>query len=224
MLRLIFSYTRETWPNIIYTLPLGNRTLAEPVPSLYPPPPQHSHSRGSVSLYLPLPTLTPCLFSLPVPMSISSCSPFAGVHCVHILHSHTEDEEVFLSGLLGHLHIGSIHGANGKSTVQHELHVTSARGLGASCRDLLRQVSRGDGWEGTRSVREMISVGKNRKRGKREKERWMEGGREGYSTRGEHCRLRTRVNYTYQTLLLVRRYNNRDPWGYGLVGHLSQPG
>lgn len=146
MLRLIFSYTRETWPNIIYTLPLGNRTLAEPVPSLYPPPPQHSHSRGSVSLYLPLPTLTPCLFSLPVPMSISSCSPFAGVHCVHFLHSHAEDEEVLLSGLLGHLHVGSVHGADGQSAIQHELHVASARRLSASCGDLLRQVGRRDDW------------------------------------------------------------------------------
>lgn len=41
----------------------------------------------------------------------------------HVLHPHAEDEQVFLAGLLGHLHIGSIHGADGQGSVQHELHV-----------------------------------------------------------------------------------------------------
>lgn len=39
-------------------------------------------------------------------------SPFL-FKCIHVIHPHAEDEEVVLAGLLGHLHIGSIHGANG---------------------------------------------------------------------------------------------------------------
>lgn len=67
-----------------------------------------------------------------------------GVHClpspvkfIDIVHPHTEDEEVILTSLLSHLNVGSVHGTNGQSTVQHELHVASARGLSASCGDLL---------------------------------------------------------------------------------------
>lgn len=63
-------------------------------------------------------------------------SPFL-VQLRDILHPHAEDEQVFLSSLLGHLHVGSIHGADGQSPVQHELHVACPRGLGARCGDLL---------------------------------------------------------------------------------------
>lgn len=68
--------------------------------------------------------------------SAFTLSPFF-VHCLHVVHPHAEDEEVFLSGFLGHLHIGAVHGADGEGTVQHELHVSCSGGLGASCGDLL---------------------------------------------------------------------------------------
>lgn len=48
------------------------------------------------------------------------------VHSIHILHSHAKYEQVPLSRLLCHLHIGSVHGANGQSAVKHELHVSCA--------------------------------------------------------------------------------------------------
>lgn len=59
------------------------------------------------------------------------------VHCIHVIHSHAEDEKVILAGLLCHLNVGSVHGTDGQSAVQHELHVAGARGLSASCGDLL---------------------------------------------------------------------------------------
>lgn len=59
------------------------------------------------------------------------------VKCIYVFHPHAEDEDVVLASLLGHLNIGSVHGANGQSAVQHELHVAGSRGLSASCGDLL---------------------------------------------------------------------------------------
>lgn len=59
------------------------------------------------------------------------------VQCLHIVHPHAEDEEVLLSGFFGHLHIGSVHGADGEGAVQHELHVAGSRGFSAGCGDLL---------------------------------------------------------------------------------------
>lgn len=59
------------------------------------------------------------------------------IHCVNVIHPHAEDEEVLLAGLLSHLNVGSVHCTDGESTVQHELHVAGARGLSASCGDLL---------------------------------------------------------------------------------------
>lgn len=55
----------------------------------------------------------------------------------HIRHSHAEDEQVLLPGLLGHLHVGAVHGADGQSPVQHELHVSGSRSFGAGSGDLL---------------------------------------------------------------------------------------
>ena len=71
-----------------------------------------------------------------IPSTHSSLSPFL-VHGLHILHSHAEDEEVLLTSLLCHLHVSTVHGADGEGTVQHELHVASARGLCARSGDLL---------------------------------------------------------------------------------------
>lgn len=42
----------------------------------------------------------------------------------HILHPHPKDEQILLSSLLYHLDVGSIHGADGQRSVQHEFHVT----------------------------------------------------------------------------------------------------
>ena len=66
---------------------------------------------------------------------VSSFSP-CFVHGIHILYPHAEDEEVLLSGLLSHLYVGAVHGADGERSVQHELHVASARGLCSRCGDL----------------------------------------------------------------------------------------
>lgn len=66
------------------------------------------------------------------------------VEGLHIVHPHTEDEEVSLPGFLGHLHVGSIHGTDGEGAVQHELHVAGSRGFSAGCGDLLRQIGRWD--------------------------------------------------------------------------------
>ena len=83
---------------------------------------------------------------------ICNCGRHVGsplfVHFGHVAHPHAKDEEVFLARLLGHLHIGSVHGADGEGAVQHELHVARARGLGARCGDLLRQVRGRDHWPG----------------------------------------------------------------------------
>lgn len=68
------------------------------------------------------------------------------VKSFHIFHPHAENEEVLLSGLLGHLHVGSVHGADGQGSVEHELHVPGARGLCAGGGDLLRQVGGRDDW------------------------------------------------------------------------------
>lgn len=62
------------------------------------------------------------------------------VQSLHILHPHPKDEEVLLSGLLRHFHVGSVHGADGEGSVQHELHVPGSGGFRACCGDLLRQV------------------------------------------------------------------------------------
>lgn len=43
------------------------------------------------------------------------------VEGLHVVHPHTEDEEVSLPGFLGHLHVGPVHGADGEGAVQHEL-------------------------------------------------------------------------------------------------------
>ena len=59
------------------------------------------------------------------------------VKFIDVIHPHAKDEEVVLASLLGHLNIGSVHGTDGESAVQHELHVAGAGGLSASCRDLL---------------------------------------------------------------------------------------
>lgn len=59
------------------------------------------------------------------------------VKCIDIIHPHAEDEKVPIASLLGHLNVCSVHGTNGQSAVQHELHVSSARGLSTSCGDLL---------------------------------------------------------------------------------------
>lgn len=77
------------------------------------------------------------------PFTLLLTSPLF-VHSLHIRHPHAEDEEILLSSLFCHLHIGTIHGADGEGTIQHELHVTSARGLSARCGDLLGQVGSGD--------------------------------------------------------------------------------
>lgn len=68
------------------------------------------------------------------------------VKSFHIFHSHAENEEVLLSSLLCHLHIGSVHSADGEGSIQHELHVPCTRGLSACCGDLLRQVRSWDNW------------------------------------------------------------------------------
>lgn len=68
--------------------------------------------------------------------SCFALSPFF-VHRLHVVHPHAEDENVFLSGFFGHLHIGPVHGADGESAVQHELHVARSRGFCAGCGDLL---------------------------------------------------------------------------------------
>lgn len=60
------------------------------------------------------------------------------------MHPHAEDEEVLFSSFLRHFHVGSVHGADGEGSVQHELHVPGAGGLGAGSGDLLRQVGRRD--------------------------------------------------------------------------------
>lgn len=59
------------------------------------------------------------------------------VKCIDILHPHAEDEEVIFTGLLCHLNVGSVHGADGQSAIQHELHVAGTRGLSSCCGDLL---------------------------------------------------------------------------------------
>lgn len=59
------------------------------------------------------------------------------VQLSNVFHPHAEDEKILLSSLLCHLHIGSVHGADGQSSVQHELHVTRPRCLSAGCGDLL---------------------------------------------------------------------------------------
>lgn len=62
------------------------------------------------------------------------------VQSLHIVHPHAEDEEVLLSSFLCHFNIGSIHGADGEGSVQHELHVPGARSLSTCCGDLLREI------------------------------------------------------------------------------------
>lgn len=62
------------------------------------------------------------------------------VQRVHLLDVHTKDEDVVVAHLLGHFDVGAIEGADGERTVQHELHVAGAGGLGAGGRDLLAQV------------------------------------------------------------------------------------
>lgn len=48
------------------------------------------------------------------------------VKFIYIIHPHAEDEDVVHASLLGHLNICSVHGANGQSAVQHELHVAGS--------------------------------------------------------------------------------------------------
>ena len=56
---------------------------------------------------------------------------------------HTEDEDVVFTDLLEDLDIGAVHGAEGDSTVDHELHVTGTGGLRTCQRDLLGDVGGG---------------------------------------------------------------------------------
>src|SRR5262250_1875011 len=55
----------------------------------------------------------------------------------HFFRRQAEEEEVFLTGLPGHLDGGAITGADGQGAVHHKLHVARATGLIARRRDLL---------------------------------------------------------------------------------------
>src|SRR6267142_7121564 len=55
-----------------------------------------------------------------------------------------EEEEIFLTRLLGHLDGSAVASADGQGAVHHELHVARAAGLVASRRDLLRHIAGGN--------------------------------------------------------------------------------
>eukprot|EP00047_Mylnosiga_fluctuans_P003292 m.228426 g.228426 ORF g.228426 m.228426 type:complete len:867 (+) comp11740_c0_seq1:45-2645(+) len=61
-----------------------------------------------------------------------------------LLDGHAEDEDVVLADLLQHLDVRTVESADSQGTVDHELHVAGARGLGAGRADLLREIRGGD--------------------------------------------------------------------------------
>ena len=66
-----------------------------------------------------------------------------GLQRGHLIGSKTEQEDVLVAQLLVHLHVGAVQGADGQSTVHHELHVAGTAGLLAGGGDLLGQLTGG---------------------------------------------------------------------------------
>ena len=62
----------------------------------------------------------------------------------HFFNGHAEDEDILVAHFLGHLDVGTVEGADGHRTIEHELHVRCATGFHAGQRDLLGQISRGN--------------------------------------------------------------------------------
>ena len=62
---------------------------------------------------------------------------------VHLGGQHTEDQLVLLAGSVCDLHVCAVQSAQSDSAVQHELHVAGTGSLGASQRDLLRDLGGG---------------------------------------------------------------------------------
>ena len=63
-----------------------------------------------------------------------------GEQFAYIVHGESEQEEVLGPGLLAHLDVGAVEGADGQGAVHHELHVAGAGGFLARGRDLLGEV------------------------------------------------------------------------------------
>ena len=84
--------------------------------------------------------------------------PLGGVVIAHgiavddLIGGLAEDVDILFSHLLADLHVGTVHGAEGQRTVQHELHVAGAGSLLGSKADLLGQVAGRDQLFGSGNV------------------------------------------------------------------------